>query len=842
MSPRLSSLNATGPSADGRPTSLDYASRWFVPLEVLYLLWFMAGDTPSWSSLTAAHDAWIADTRRVCANIVPQVKVAAAGWPVDLEIPLVQPDNLTESEFRDLLKRLAQPNFNVVAIFKEGGWKQLTGGVVPNSLLIRLLVFAHWVAAAEVRRERQNNPQPVAPEIFWDPARGEHLQRDAARAVFNAPGGPALALRQHLQAACEALSGLPVGEIERAMRAVLDTASHRLDPWLTGYAQRRLEDEGAGWPRQLGIYGWVDAPRPGQPGPTAGGLLHAPSQAQAYTAMVLRDRAISHPEAQKWNMNVDSAAARMADWLAAGVRAGGHLAEVLGAEVERVVGNPAQIDTLRTNYPIRAEHAGRRVCDGVAVLAANPAALGLPAATLNRLAQLRRALDTYGDLLVAEAVHHVVSGRGETAGAAMDAAAGLAQPPTLEVLHTPRSGRTVATTAVFCLPDAPAPAITLDTSPTLVADPAFAAFVQSVTGPATAQAWSWQVDPPAGGAVTITLADVGLAPCDAAVLPEQTIRRLVAAAGGASATVSDTSPGRLTHRRVRSLVGLARGEPAEPKHLVSDSKPSGQAVAGDLRTRLVALETLATQVRDALQLAVGGTPAVQALGLQRALRWGITAIEQAEETLAVRLTGAAGALSDRLRALPAPGDRMGLSSVDVARLIAELAVGDGRWPVLGRVDVPPLALSLTLDTRPAGSFVNPFDQQWLAIIAPVRDALARVEAAQFEGIVSNGSPLLNVWTDRPGDPWQQTGTRDPDTGRLPASSLLVAYGPPGAMDSIAAGAGVRAIGLLDSWSEVCTRSGTHDHRGIWLQCTRRARAPGGAHWRAALPRWSARWR
>jgi hypothetical protein len=52
------------------------------------------------------------------------------------------------------------------------------------------------------------------------------------------------------------------------------------------------------------------------------------------------------------------------------------------------------------------------------------------------LGPLRRALDTYGDLLVAEAVYHVVSGRSEVAGAAMDAATGLTARPDCETNRT----------------------------------------------------------------------------------------------------------------------------------------------------------------------------------------------------------------------------------------------------------------------------------------------------------------------------------------------------------------------------------------------------------------------
>jgi hypothetical protein len=44
---------------------------------------------------------------------------------------------------------------------------------------------------------------------------------------------------------------------------------------------------------------------------------------------------------------------------------------------------------------------------------------------------------------VAETVYHVVSGRSEVAGAAMDAATGLTAPPDLEVISTRRPGRGV---------------------------------------------------------------------------------------------------------------------------------------------------------------------------------------------------------------------------------------------------------------------------------------------------------------------------------------------------------------------------------------------------------------
>lgn len=770
------------------PSSDAYAWRWFVSLDLLHLLWSMFGAAPQWPDLLNAYLDGLRVADNVCPELDPRIPLAAFGWPVDLDIPLVQPRNFTEQEFRDLLVRMSEPRFNVAAIFSEGGWRLLPGGERPEGLLPLLLMYAHWVAAAEVAREQQNRPGPSAPPWGWPQGTREPLHADAAAMQQASQGGPAFQLRSMLQKACGELSRLPLDEIERAMRAVLDTASHRLDPWLTGYALRRLRTQAAGWTRVHGVYGWVDAPRPGAPGPTAGGLLHTPSHAQAYTAMVLRDRAVSDPEAGRWDMDLDSAMVRAADRLGAGVRAGGHLAEVLGAEVERVVGDPGRVDDLRGRFPIRTEHAGRRVCDGVAVLAADPPTLGLPAAVLAALGELRAAVDAYGDLLVAQAVHHVVGGRGEIAGAAMDAAAGLAVPPTLEVLHTPRTGRTAATTAVLCLPNVPPPAATLDTGPARVADPAFAAFVENVTGPADDFPWSWEADLPSGGQVRVSLADLALAPCDTAVLPEDTMAFLVGAALGSEATVRPESPGFAAHRRARSLVVVAGNEPAEPGHLVTSTRPDPAPVAAELRTRLATLEAQAVAVRDAILAAVGGTPSAQATALHRALLWGVTSIAEAQIDLDARIAGAAAALTGRIGALPAAPERAGLSPAQLARHIAELAAADGRWPVLSRIDLSALPTGLA-----AASDVN---GEWLPVMSAVRPPLARLEAFQLDTLVADGASALATWTNRPGDVWQRQGVRDPETGRLPDSHLLAAFAPPGSLT------GVQAVGLLDQWSEV----------------------------------------
>src|SRR5439155_7974 len=57
--------------------------------------------------------------------------------------------------------------------------------------------------------------------------------------------------------------------LDAVLRATLDAASYRVDPWLTAIADRRLRWlAGRDAKFKLGAYGWVDAPKPytGPPG------------------------------------------------------------------------------------------------------------------------------------------------------------------------------------------------------------------------------------------------------------------------------------------------------------------------------------------------------------------------------------------------------------------------------------------------------------------------------------------------------------------------------------------------------------------------------------------------
>ena len=219
------------------------------------------------------------------------------------------------------------------------------------------------------------------------------------------------------------------------------------------------------------------------------------------------------------------------------MRVGAHLSEALGRAVERVVATQLDIQRLRTDYPIRTEHAGRRVCDGLAVIAqlkTDATALALSANVLAGLTTLADAIDVYGDLLVADAVFDVVSGRSAEAAQSLDAAAGLASPPELDVIRTQRRGRGITTAVVMALPAAAAVAtVDATTSPGRIAEPSAAAWLDTAFGPATGPAWTWLVSDPDGVTVTtVTLADLGLAPMDTAQVSASALARTALEASG----------------------------------------------------------------------------------------------------------------------------------------------------------------------------------------------------------------------------------------------------------------------------------------------------------------------
>lgn len=267
--------------------------------------------------------------------------------------------------------------------------------------------------------------------------------------IANVPGLADLAQHRRVLGT---LARLPVGELERLTAEGVDSASHRLDAWITALASERLAEMRATTPRGtlLGAYAWVDAPplptvpaRDGQPpavDPDSQGFIHAPRLAQARTAAVLRGAFLAreHEAAQApLVIDLSSDRVRAARQLLEGVRNGATVAALLGEKLERWMveaGLGPRLPDLRQQFAL-VDGSGRTRINGVqaaeAWRAAPPVNLGpVP----ERLAEL---VDAVGDLLLAEAVHQQGAGnpgRAQPALAALDT--GMALPEEFDVVRS----------------------------------------------------------------------------------------------------------------------------------------------------------------------------------------------------------------------------------------------------------------------------------------------------------------------------------------------------------------------------------------------------------------------
>lgn len=266
---------------------------------------------------------------------------------------------------------------------------------------------------------------------------------------------------------------------ESLLMEILDVASHRLDAWITSVAARRLAELRSQKPKGVivGAYGWVEdlaertdlqrveLPPVGHSEAFASDrqvYVHAPSMHHAATAAVLRAGYDSHPHEEVLAVNLTSGRVRTAQWLAEGARNGQTVGELLGYRFERALHDRHDdeldnlIPLLRSQYPLplptetdgdanasaaREAIAARNVVDGLALFK-NRADLKIAhpeaAPMLDALAD---AIDSLGDLLLAESVHHLVGGNPMRAGVAADAIGrGELVPDRFDVVRTPRTG------------------------------------------------------------------------------------------------------------------------------------------------------------------------------------------------------------------------------------------------------------------------------------------------------------------------------------------------------------------------------------------------------------------
>ena len=729
------------------------------------------------------------------------------GWPQDLQLPLVEPSNLVPGF---TLKSVIETIVSLAPgrLLNPNSLRDTFGGEIPNSLLVRLLIFVCIRTAADVRLASLGAPPEL--ELPFSPSATDTMLALRAKQMTSADLAKptiASAIYHAVRNAAAQLSDYPTEVLERHMRAALDTASHRVDPWATGIAWRRFRQQlNQGIKPVLGLYGWVDGPLVGEPGPTEGGVLHAPSESQAITAAILRDKEINEPEDPRWQMNLDSARIRRADRWSREVRMGVHLHELLGREVESIVGKVSLVDQLRDRFPFRKSEK-RRTCDGKAALDAiegDLEDLSLDENQKSELKEIRETLDAYGDLLVMEAVHHVVSGRGEIAGAAMDAAAGLLTPPSLTSIQTPRHTFGVHTLVGFVLPPGEDPSASPETSPGRIADPAVADFLETKFGKADSSAWQWTVRSGHNNQ-TIQLADVDLDPIDTMSLSAGELETVILeqATGG---DVFVDRVGSATHERARAWMNILGSRPMLP----SDFGATDEADAGVLQE----LETRYARLRDSGEQLLGflnsaGTTTAdetsQRSALKASMRWGIIPLKTGtgDETLKVMVGRARDALASRLKRLPLSDDVVGLGESELAASIAELASPEGRLCILGKFAIAsfgPFSAS-----KESGSGLNSVDSDWLTVVAAVREPLARLECAQLELALDDNLSPMSAWSNQPEDIFGTNAFIRDENNELPnleqTVNVNVIYGPSETVLHQANNATIFSVGFLDRWSE-----------------------------------------
>lgn len=831
------------------PVSSDVRWRKLVPHDLALLL--DAAEDRGHSAREHA-DWWASFTDELAVfSILPYRRLSALYGARKVGLPLLVPANSDTSAVATALRALLS------ALVPGGEWRpevfvsptdvsDLMG--VNASVALRLARASLQLALADDGRTRAGDPPPTLDLLLQSmPSRLAQWIERAAPVGTSPQTATLLRGIRGLARLADLVEAAPEA-VERTIRGALDSTSHRLDAWLTAPANfrlhRLLDAAGTGAAAaRLGAYGWVDQLAAGGGGPTDGGALLAPSQSRAATAAVLRDR---HLRAARegdvsWAMDITSTRAREAKRLADAVRAGLHPAVALGLEVERLVDDPLRISLLRQRFPARRNDDGRRVADGMQVLATVRTEVNLwddldgHALTLRIRDTLGDLLDSYADLVTAEAVHRVVEGRGAIAGEVLDGAAGLGPPPTLEVLEAPALARHLTTVVVAAIPLAPRPT---DPAPVDRADASVARFVDARFGP---RAWRWSVTvtgPDRSRQQEITLSELGLRPADAATHAPESLEALVvreavartARDAGVPATgligVLESADG----TAIREELGRCLRALGRHPFTIADLKPGATNASGDpavvmhaerlardLFERLVDLAAAASRLIASLRAATAETLESAVLETRQ---WGLsssvgamatperlaTILERRQQSVESALRETVQTTDEALAgdlgtwvfdALPATtrSALLRVPAAELGELIASLVAPEGDLAVLAPNTATdgPLALVVPGDPRPL--------IDWLATISAVRPRLAELEA-DFLGRELGGEEVsTTISSSHPDDPWQLSSATATGANAERLTSpppMIVEFGQQGAR--IATGVPV-ALALVDRFSE-----------------------------------------
>ncbi len=415
---------------------------------------------------------------------------------------LVTPDPLSEEAplRNDYIQLLSDPG-QTVNIVKN----YLNGAAESNTLLFRLLRHALLLEVWEILWERDNSrswvdkeflnllPDSSCDSIWYFYANKEGYLSETAIAYLNGNSR----YQEFLTAAGGLLNGgksLPTARLERLLTEHLDLCTYRMDAWLTGLADYRLNKMRSATPKGtfLGAYGWLldvrkDPPRQvvpnveipsqlsnaGQTYPLTyetgnAGFIHALSIAQATTGAVLRQGYLSKGR-KAMEVNISSKRVRLAREIIQGLRNGQELGALLGYRFERSLHEKSAaiagleldkyIYPLRIKFPLSAEADMNRqeavesnnVIHGLNLVqtyrTGGSSIQNFTTATGNDLLEMHKSIDelediidAIADLTMAEGVHQTILGNHARAGALLNSVGEGKNIPEPDFIETPRSG------------------------------------------------------------------------------------------------------------------------------------------------------------------------------------------------------------------------------------------------------------------------------------------------------------------------------------------------------------------------------------------------------------------
>ena len=381
------------------------------------------------------------------------------------------------------------------------------------------------------------------------------------------------------------------GALDRQLAGAIEALTCRVDSWFTSLGTARLNTTRAAAPTgvRLGAYGWLVDVEPTAPAARTAetGWVLTPSMQHAATAAVLHSGWAAHSHPQAFAVDLTSDRVRSAQLTLEALREGRNLEELLGYQLERAL-HDAQADDLiaplRYKFPLpvadpalsnaaaaAADHGKRLVVDGqaarhggagfIADARALPVTNGAitlpPGVTVNvthldvlapLLSQLDDTIDATGDVLLAESVHHLVSGSPLRAGLTADTV-GKANPAPerLDVISTPRSHVTVTHAAALAVAVPKTASWASPPPPT-----------RASLDPVAETVAAWALGPASGWTVTITPAG---APPDVSTLADLTAGAIDVIAEATAPIDSSALAARIRHARgVDGPVTVARAD------------------------------------------------------------------------------------------------------------------------------------------------------------------------------------------------------------------------------------------------------------------------------------------